>query len=85
MGYAYAKDVAIMKCNIAGCHGEYEARLIVHTVKHQGQIIVINDVPAEVCSVCGDTLLTPKTVRQIERLLQMKSRPAKTVPLYEFA
>ena len=75
----------MIKCSMTGCQGEYEERLIVHTVKHQGQIIVINDVPAEVCSICGDMLFTPETVRQIERLLQMKTHPAKTVPLYEFA
>lgn len=75
----------MMNCNITGCPGEYEARLIVHTIKFQGEIIVINDVPAEVCSICGDTLLTPETVRQIERMLYTKTRPAKVVPLYEFA
>ncbi len=74
-----------MKCSIAGCHGEYEARLIVHTVKYRGEIIVINDVPAEVCAICGDTLFKPETVRQIERMLQTKMRPIRVVPLYEFA
>lgn len=73
------------KCSITGCQGEYEQRLIVHTVKHHGEIIVINDVPADVCAICGDTLLTPETVRKIERLLKTRNRPAKTVPLYEFA
>ena len=56
-----------------------------HTVRHQGQIIVIDHVPADVCSVCGDALLKPDTVRRIEILLQEKHQPASTVPLYEFA
>ncbi len=49
-----------MKCSIAGCPGEYEAGKVTHTVRHlrhQGQIIVIDHVPADVCSVCGDVLL----------------------------
>jgi hypothetical protein len=50
-----------------------------------GQIVVIDHVPADVCSVCGDALLEPGTVRRIERLLQEKRNPAMTVPLYEFA
>lgn len=74
-----------MKCNIRGCHGEYEDRLIVHTVNYQGEMFLINDVPAEVCDVCGDTLFKPDTVRQIERMLQTEMQPVKTVPLYEFA
>ncbi len=74
-----------MKCSIEGCPGEYEARKIVHTVRHQGQVIVVDHVPAEVCSVCGDVLLEPATVRRIEVLLQEERQPTRRVPLYEFA
>ena len=56
-----------------------------HTVRHQGQIIVIDYVPADVCLVCGDVLLKPDMVCRIEGLLQEKHQPASTVPLYEFA
>ena len=74
-----------MKCTIQGCPGEYEPRTIVHTVKHGREVIVIDHVPAEVCAVCGDVLLTPETVRRIEALLKTTDRPARSVPLYEFA
>ncbi len=75
----------MMKCSIAGCPGEYEARRIVHTVRHHGQVVVIDRIPAEVCSVCGDVLLRPDTVRKIEVLLQARVQPLRTVPLYEYA
>lgn len=74
-----------MKCSIKGCHGEYEERNIVHTVRYSGQVVVIDHVPAEACSVCDDVLLRPQTVRRIEELLRAKARPSKTVPLYEYA
>ncbi|MCH8291193.1 YgiT-type zinc finger protein [Candidatus Poribacteria bacterium] len=74
-----------MKCSFEGCPGEYEEKKIVHTVRHKGQVRVIDHVPAEVCSVCGDVLLKPETVRQIEMLLQSEVRPAEMVPLYEYA
>ena len=74
-----------MKCSIEGCPGNYEAREIVHTVRRAGQVVVIDHVPAEVCSVCGDVLLTPATIRQIERLLDSATRPTTTVPLYTYA
>ena len=76
---------AAMKCTIQGCPGEYEERKIVHTVKHRGTVVVIDHVPAEVCSVCGDVLLTPDTIRRIEILLMRAPKPVKAVPLYEFA
>ncbi|MEW6769873.1 MAG: YgiT-type zinc finger protein [Bacillota bacterium] len=74
-----------MKCSIDGCPGEYEERKIVHTVRHHERVIVIDHVPADVCSVCGDVLLKPETVRRIEALLKTATRPAKKVPLYEYA
>jgi YgiT-type zinc finger domain-containing protein len=73
-----------MRCSIAGCPGEYEERHIVHTVRHRGEVVVIDAVPAEVCSVCGDVLLRPETVRHIEALLASRPAPARTAPLYEY-
>ena len=74
-----------MKCSIKGCPGEYEESQIVHTVSYRGQVKVIDHVPAEICSECGDVLLKPETVRRIEKLLKEKTKPEKTVPLYEYA
>ena len=74
-----------MKCTLQGCDGEYEEKLIFHTVRHHGEIIVIENVPAEVCSVCGDILFSPDTVRQIERLLQRRQATTRVAPVYEFA
>lgn len=74
-----------MKCSIEGCSGKYDMGKIVHTVRHQGQVVVIDHVPAEICSVCGDVLLKPETVRRIEMLLRTATNPTSTVPLYEYA
>lgn len=74
-----------MKCSIQGCPGVYEPKTIVHTVRYRGETVVIENVPAEVCSVCGDVLLSPETVRQIEVLLRTAPPPVRTVPLYEYA
>ena len=57
-----------MKCSLRGCPGEYEDRRIVQTRRHGNRIIVINDVPAQVCDFCGDVLLTVDTVRPTEAM-----------------
>ena len=74
-----------MRCSIERCSGVYERRKIVHTVRHNGQVVVVDRVPADVCSLCGDVLLEPDTVRRLEELLRSKDQPASTAPLYEFA
>ena len=50
-----------------------------------GRLVVIENVPAEVCSICGDTLLKPDTVRRIEEILQHAREPDRTAPVYEYA
>lgn len=74
-----------MRCSVEGCPGEYEEREIVHTVCHEGRVIVIDGVPAEVCQSCGDVLLRPEVVRRIEALLRSSDAPAAMAPLYEYA
>ena len=74
-----------MRCSIQGCSGNYEERSVIQTVRHNGNVVVIDHVPAEVCPVCGDVLLRPETVRSIERLLRELKQPDASVPLYEYA
>ncbi len=74
-----------MKCSLQGCPGEYEQRRVLHAVRSQVRVVVIDHVPAEVCSGCGDVLFRPETVRGIERILQEEVHPAGTVPVYEYA
>ena len=74
-----------MKCSIEGCPGEYEATTVIHTVRSGGRVMVIDHVPAEQCSVCGDVVFTPQTVRQIERLLAKPPVATETAPLFEYA
>ncbi len=74
-----------MKCNLEGCSGNYEARRVIHTVRHHGKVVVIDHVPAEVCTVCGDVLFRPETVRALERLLGSPGQPDALAPLYEYA
>jgi YgiT-type zinc finger domain-containing protein len=71
-----------MKCRIQGCPGEYENKLILHTVKRGSEVLVFEDVPAEVCNICSDMLLAPETVRHLERLIRQKSKPGRYAPVY---
>jgi YgiT-type zinc finger domain-containing protein len=74
-----------MRCSIQGCPGHYEARDIVHTVCRGTDIFLFERVPADVCSVCGDTLLAPETVRHLEQILSRKSKADRTAPVYQYA
>ena len=74
-----------MQCSIRGCPGTLESKRVVHTVRHRGRVMVIDNVPAEVCGVCGDILFPPETVRRIEAILTGQADPSSMVPLYQYA
>ena len=80
-----AQETMDMKCSIDGCPGEYGAGRVIQTLRHGGQVVVIDHVPADICSTCGDVLLRAETVRRMEALLEGRNHPASTVPLYEYA
>jgi YgiT-type zinc finger domain-containing protein len=69
--------------SIRSCPGEYEQKRIVHVVKHEGEVIVFDNVLAEVCSACGDTLLPLSTVEALERMLKNPGKTLRTAPVYK--
>jgi YgiT-type zinc finger domain-containing protein len=81
---ADSEERPMNRCSVTGCTGDYEAKGVTHTVRHRGEIVVIDHVPAEVCSICGDTLLAPETVRGLERVLAHREAPARSAPVYEY-
>ena len=78
------REAGDMECSIVGCPGNYKRRLILHALRHDRRVIVIDRVPAEACSACGDVLFEPGTIRGIESLLALDCKPASAVPLYNF-
>ena len=73
-----------MKCSIQGCPGQYEAQRILHTLRRDSDILVFEHVPAEVCTVCGDTLLAPETIEHLEKMLRTDSTPGRTAPVFDY-
>jgi YgiT-type zinc finger domain-containing protein len=74
-----------MKCTIEGCSGHYEDQYIVHILKTKNGILAIDNVPAEVCSFCGDTVLSVETVRHIEQIFNRRLTKKKEIQLFEYA
>jgi YgiT-type zinc finger domain-containing protein len=74
-----------MECANEQCPGRYVPRELAYTLKYDGEVIVIDRVPAQVCSVCGDVLVEPETVRRIQELLASPTTPVRTVALLEYA
>lgn len=71
-------------CHNQGCPGEYQAESVLRAMRLRERIIVVDDVPALVCDLCGSTLFTPEVVQTLDRLIRTPTPAQGSVPLYRY-
>ncbi len=69
------------KCAL--CKGIMEERTISLDLRIDGKLVVIENVPALVCSNCGETVVTPEIGKKIEKLVRQAGTKTKvkTIPV----
>lgn len=62
-------------------------QLVTYTLVKDGQLFVVENVPARVDVETGEQYFAPQTVERLQRILQEKRQPARFIqtPVYEFA
>jgi len=60
---------------------------VTYTIEVEGQLTVIENVPARVCLETGEQLFSAETAERIQQLISGKQKPARMmeVPVFEFA
>jgi YgiT-type zinc finger domain-containing protein len=54
------------RCNICG-DNRYEERFVEYIYKHDDHYLIVRDVPAEICQVCGTRYYDAPVLEEIER------------------
>ncbi|MFT3771523.1 MAG: type II toxin-antitoxin system MqsA family antitoxin [Minicystis sp.] len=54
-----------MRCIVCK-HGETEPGRVTISVERQGVVVVIRDVPADVCTTCGEEYLSAPVMKELE-------------------
>ena len=69
----------------AVCGGTLEATTISHEVKRDSNMYVFQNVPANVCTACGEIWIDEEVLQVIDRLIEsgMPVRKVET-PVYDF-
>lgn len=74
------------KCSV--CRAKLKQQKIIYTQELGGELFVVSDVPALVCSQCGEQYLSPDTVDEIQKVIEQgekgKRRPVKQIPVFHF-
>jgi YgiT-type zinc finger domain-containing protein len=62
-------------------------QLIRYTQEYEGNFLIIDKVPAQICSQCGEIILSEKTADAIQRKIWSDAQPKRIekVPVYEIA
>ena len=70
----------------AVCGGELQATTITHEEKRGTQIYLFQNVPAKVCTACGEIWIDEEVLQQIDKLIEY-GVPVRKVdtPVYDFS
>lgn len=67
------------KCSV--CKSQLKEKKITYTQELEGKVYVVSDVPALVCSQCGEQYLSPDTVDEVQKVIELgekgKRRPVR--------
>lgn len=60
---------------------------VTYTLELNGQLIVVENVPARVDTETGEQLFSPETVERLQEMVNQRQKPKRMiqVPVYEFA
>ena len=73
------------KCPL--CGGKLEEKSITYPQKYKSRIVILENMPADVCRQCGEVLLRPDVVEHVQKLVWSEAAPKRTaqIPVYDFA
>ena len=59
------------------CGGNVREEIVTIDIRVEGGLVVIEDVPAEVCQKCGEKTFSPETTRLIQKTIRQKPTSTK--------
>ena len=69
----------------AVCGGEMQATTITHEEKRNNHIYLFQNVPAKVCTACGEIWIDEEVMQQIDKLIETGVPVCKVeTPVYDF-
>lgn len=74
-----------MECIVQGCPGEMQERRIVHTFVRGSKPIVVEDLPAWVCPVCGYTVLDLEVLDSLFAFDPETDEPVRQAPVFRLS
>ncbi|MFQ5861603.1 MAG: YgiT-type zinc finger protein [Candidatus Brocadiales bacterium] len=74
-----------MRCTF--CGGKVEKKSVTFSYEEADKFLLVENVPAEVCTKCGEKTYSPEVTDELLRFAKAEAKPTKTltVPVFDFA
>ena len=72
-----------MKCLV--CRSEMVDRKITVDLRIADDLLIVEEVPANVCDRCGEKVFTPEVTRRLQTLAKQRKKPPRTVAVPVFS
>ncbi len=69
-----------MNCTI--CNGNLRKDIVKLDLWVDNELVIIEDIPAEVCNQCGEKYVSAKVSKDIDKLLEKRSNAKKKIEAY---
>ena len=69
------------------CGGKVEEKRVTFTYEEDDKCLLVENVPAEVCTECGEKTYSPEVTDQLLRFAKEEFRPIRkiVVPVFDYA
>lgn len=72
------------KCHICGSN-EIKQELVRETFDLEGKLVIVEDIPAQVCQRCGEITFSSKIAENIRLIIHGNKQPNKSIQVDVFA
>ena len=74
----------MFKCQVCGSM-ESRAERINEVFNIEGRLILVEDIPATICTRCGDVTFSGETTERVRCMVHTQARPIRSEPVAVFA
>ena len=79
-----SQEVKMSKCDVCGSVGFHPQR-VQHVFDVEGQMVMVENIPARVCDRCGDETFDRETAEHVRRIVHGEAHPMKRLSVDVFA
>jgi HTH-type transcriptional regulator/antitoxin MqsA len=74
----------MFRCHVCGSQSAHEA-LVSEVFRIEGRPVLVENIPAQVCDRCGETIFKKETTEKIRRMVHGEDKPVRSVRMDVFA